>query len=68
MGGGQGCLYSFALRPGEIELVHDTIKEIKDGWLICWHAQKQPQDIWGKTRKEAWERLKADLEKWGSLE
>ena len=63
-----GCMYSFTLKPGDIELVHDTIKEIKDGWLICWHSQKKPSDVWGKTREEAWQTLKAQIEKWGVLE
>jgi hypothetical protein len=62
-----GCLYSFALKPGDIELVHDTIKEIKDGMLICWHTQKRPSDVWGKTRNEAWATLRRNLEHWGKL-
>ena len=68
IGNQAGCLYHFALRPGDIELVHDTIKEIKDGDLHCWHCVKRPQDIWGKTRREAWKTLKSEMEEWGKLE
>lgn len=54
--------------PGDIELVHDTIKEIKAHNLIFWHCTLQANHVWGKTRKEAWARLKSDIEKWGSLD
>lgn len=63
----QGVMYHLALAPGQIELVHDTIKEFKEGRLVCWHTTKSPSEVWGKTRQEAWDRLKSELEKWGSL-
>lgn len=61
-------LYTTNLMPGKIELVHDVIKEIKDGHLYCWHSSKKPHEVWGKSRKEAWAKLKSHIEKWGSLE
>jgi hypothetical protein len=62
------CMYNFCVGPGHIELVHDTIKEVKDGHLICWDWRKHPEDIWGKTHTQAWENLKNQLGKWGPLD
>lgn len=53
---------------GTVELVHDVITDIQDGLLMCWHSTLLPQNIWGKTRQEAWDRLKQDIEKWGPLD
>lgn len=54
--------------PDTIELVHDVITDIKDDTLICWHGTHHPDSIWGKSRKEAWARLKTNIEKWGPVE
>lgn len=60
--------YQKALNPGEIDLIHDQIREIdKDGILICWHCAKRPDEVWGKTRQEAWDKLKGFLSTWGEL-
>lgn len=59
---------STTVSPGDIELVHDQIKEIKDDYLQCWHCCKKKSEIWGKTRFEAWSKLKDELEKWGALD
>lgn len=66
-----GLSYGFhkALLPGELDLIHDQIREIdKDGILICWHCAKKTHEVWGKTRQEAWDKLKDFLSKWGELE
>ncbi len=65
-----GLVYGlpFVLCPGGIELVHDQVKEIRDDLLQCWHCCKHKNEVWGKTRFEAWSRLKEDLEKWGALD
>lgn len=65
---GYSQLYTNSILPGHIELVHDSIKEIKDGNLCCWHTTKRPHEIWGKSREEAWETLKQQLQQWGALE
>lgn len=59
--------YCFNLSPGDIELVHDQIKEINNESLICWHCVRYAEGVWGKSRQEAWSNLKKDLEKWGHL-
>lgn len=66
----ESMAYSFssAIRPGDIELVHDQVKEIKDDLLQCWHCCKRKEEIWGKSRFEAWENLKKEIEKWGALD
>lgn len=56
------------LWPGTIDLIHDYIKEIKDKEIICWHGRLSANQIWGKSRFEAWTRLKDELEKWGKLD
>lgn len=65
---GFGMGYHSHLTPDELELVHDVVTDIQDDVLICWHGSHSPKDIWGKTRKEAWARLKSSIEKWGPLE
>ena len=64
--------YHLNLSPGEIELVHDQIKEIKEDdenvLLVCWHCHKRSNDVWGKTRQEAWNKLKENMEQWGALD
>ncbi len=66
----EGLTYGFSLNipVNAIELVHDQIKEIDGDTLTCWHSTKRIEDIWGKTRFEAWSRLKEELEKWGALD
>jgi hypothetical protein len=59
---------NYSLRPDSLELVHDVITDIQDGRLICWHGTHCPLEVWGKSRKEAWNRLKSKLEKWGQLD
>jgi hypothetical protein len=59
--------YNRLLLPDSIELVHDEVTCIADGMLICWHGTHDPLDIWGKTRQQAWDRLKSSIEKWGDL-
>ena len=63
-----GLGYNSQLSPDEIELVHDVITDIQDDTLICWHGSHHPRDVWGKSRSEAWSRLKKEIEKWGSVE
>ena len=60
--------YSTSLPPDAIELVHDVITDIKEDALICWHGTHYEKDVWGKSRKEAWARLKNEIAKWGVLE
>jgi hypothetical protein len=60
--------YSNHLTPDQIELVHDVVTDVQDGTLICWHGSHSPKDIWGKSRQEAWARLKTETEKWGPVE
>lgn len=60
--------YSNIIPPDSLELVHDVITDIKDETLICWHGTHYPKEIWGKTRKEAWSRLKKEIGRWGELE
>ena len=56
------------IAPDTIELVHDVITDIQDKTLICWHGSHLASEVWGKTRQEAWDRLKREIEKWGSVE
>lgn len=61
--------YKKSIKPKELDLIHDQIREINnDGVLICWHCAKTPDEIWGRTRQEAFERLKIELNKWGELQ
>lgn len=60
--------YHKALNPGELDLIHDQVREISDNVLICWHCAKRKDEVWGKTRQEAWDRLKSEISKWGELE
>ena len=62
--------------PGSIELVHDIITAIElktpkngldDDLLICWCNTHKAGDIWGRTRQEAWDKLKKEIEMWGKL-
>ncbi len=59
--------HSKGIHPGSMELVHDVIKSIDEGRLYCWHSVHKSENIWGKSRQEAWENLKHDLEKWGKF-
>lgn len=61
-------LYSHGIKPCDIDLVHDIIKEIKNNELICFHKNIPLEMVWGKTRKEAWNRLKQHIEKWGNVD
>lgn len=63
-----GMGYCSFLSPDEIELVHDVVTDIQDNTLICWHGSHNYMDIWGKSRKAAWARLKTNIEKWGPVE
>jgi hypothetical protein len=56
------------ISPDTITLVHDVVTDIVEDLLVCWHGTHNPKEIWGKSRKEAWDRLKNELEKWGSLD
>lgn len=60
--------YHKALIPGEIDLIHDQIREISDDVLVCWHCAKRKNEVWGRTRQEAWDKLKSEISKWGELE
>lgn len=66
----EGLTYGFSLNipTGGIELVHDQIKEIQGDMLQCWHCCRTKDEVWGKTRFEAWNKLKDELEKWGALD
>jgi hypothetical protein len=60
---------AWGLVPGKVELVHDVITQIiDDDTIVCHFGIHKKNDIWGKTRPEAFSRLKEDLEKWGKLE
>lgn len=63
-----GMGYTNHIDPDTIELVHDVITDIQDETFICWHGTHRAKDIWGKSRKEAWSRLKKEIEKWGAVE
>lgn len=56
------------LPPDTLELVHDVITDIQGDTLICWHGSHNVAEIWGKSRFEAWNRLKNEIEKWGALD
>ena len=56
------------IMPETIELVHDVVTDIREDILICWHGTHKREEIWGKSRFEAWERLKNEIEKWGALD
>ena len=60
---GRQCSYVYTrdLVPDSIELVHDIITCIDGDSLVCWHSTKDRADIWGKTRQEAWDRLKHSI-------
>ncbi len=57
-----------SIPPDTLELVHDVVTDIKDNTIICWHGTHKPEEIWGKTRQEAWSRLKNEIEKWGAID
>ena len=61
-------LMCFHITPDTIELVHDVVTDIQDNILICWHGSHNVAEVWGKSRQEAWNRLKNELTKWGELE
>ncbi len=63
-----GMGYTNTIDPGAIELVHDVITDIEGETLICWHGTHRAKEVWGKTRKDAWARLKTEIEKWGAVE
>lgn len=63
-----GMGYCNNIDPDTIELVHDVVTDIQDESLICWHGTHRAKEIWGKTRQEAWSRLKKEIEKWGAVE
>lgn len=56
------------LKPDSIKLVHDIVKKITGDILICEFSSHFVEDIWGKSRLDAWTRLKKELEKWGKLD
>lgn len=66
----QGSLetYTGHIAPDELDLIHDVVKNIKNGRIYCFHGSHDPKAIWGKSRKEAWKRLKSRVEEWGELE
>lgn len=66
--GGVSYGYQRALNPGQLHLVHDHIREIQDDILVCWHCAKRVDEIWGKSRQDAWDTLKRETEKWGAIE
>ncbi|HEV7424654.1 MAG TPA: hypothetical protein VGO21_05740, partial [Candidatus Paceibacterota bacterium] len=57
-------------KPDSIELVHDIIKDkpTDDGFICGFYTRVQASNVWGRTREEAFKRLKDALEKWGSFE
>jgi len=57
------------LLPDSIDLVHDLVTEDSSGPFIKGDFGFKPHEsIWGKSRQEAWDRLKAHIEKWGKLD
>lgn len=65
LGGPPNC----DMNPEKMHLVHDEIREITGNFVSCWHKKNlQIDHIAGKSRKEAWETLKSNIEKWGKLE
>lgn len=56
------------LCPGQIELVHDIVLSIEDDLLICQYETYGRNEVWGKSREEAFAKLKENLEQWGKLE
>lgn len=51
-----------------IELVHDIVHQIRNNLLFSYFGIYEPQYIWGKTREEAWLRLKSNIENWGKFD
>lgn len=61
------CMYGCCI-PINIELIHDTVKEVKNGVIYCEHSIRYPREVWGKSRREAWKNLKDRIEKGGIVE
>lgn len=57
------------LWPDSLDLVHDIVEEDSDGpYVKCSFGFRPDESIWGKSRQEAWDRLKTHVEQWGKLE
>lgn len=64
----EGNSFNRAVKPGEIQLVSDIIVEIVEDYFIFFHGHLRKDKVWGKTRMDAWCRLKEDIGQWGSIE
>jgi hypothetical protein len=60
--------YLVNIKVDNIQLVHDIVTKVSDDEITCFHVRLNPSNIWGKSRQEAWNKLKETLEVWGKLE
>ena len=64
------CARSLSISAGDIELVHDVVKtnlHETDDFIEGFFGLRHIDDIWGKTREEAFQKLKEHFEKWGKF-
>lgn len=53
----------------KVWLVNDIITKINDSYVETFHTRVvDANEIWGRTRQEAWNNLKSEIEQWGKLE